>query len=202
MTSASIPVGWVLRSSATGFAVGCRVLEPDTPQFGNFVKVPAGANTQTIGLIYDVRVNDDPSVRQLILSGELAPETVRDQRENRLVPIEISVLVVGYQREGRYIHSLPPQPPISLDALENCAGDEVLHFTERLDYLRLILKAGQISTDELIVASLAQAAAVRAPEIRRAFLIQAGQEVARLLNADLMRLDGILRQLRLLASDE
>ncbi|HEY85228.1 MAG TPA: hypothetical protein G4N96_08985, partial [Chloroflexi bacterium] len=182
--------------------VGCRVLEPDTPQFGNFVKVPAGPAAKIIGLIYDVRVNDDPSVRQLILSGELAPETVRDQRENRLVPIEISVLVVGYQRGDSYIHSLPPQPPISLDALENCTADEILRFTERLNYLRLILKAGQISADELIVASLSQAAMVRAPEIQRAFLIKAGQEIARLLSADLMRLDGILQQLRLLTSYE
>ncbi len=202
MTSTSITAGWVLRSSATGFAVGCRVLEPDTPQFGNFVKVPAGPAAKIIGLIYDVRVNDDPSVRQLILSGELAPETVRDQRENRLVPIEISVLVVGYQRGDSYIHSLPPQPPISLDALENCTADEILRFTERLNYLRLILKAGQISADELIVASLSQAAMVRAPEIQRAFLIKAGQEIARLLSADLMRLDGILQQLRLLTSYE
>jgi len=136
------------------------------------------------------------------LSGELAPETVRDQRENRLVPIEISVLVVGYQRGDSYIHSLPPQPPISLDALENCTADEILRFTERLNYLRLILKAGQISADELIVASLSQAAMVRAPEIQRAFLIKAGQEIARLLSADLMRLDGILQQLRLLTSYE
>ena len=200
MTTTSITVGWVLRSGTTGFAVGCRMLEKDTPQFGNFVKVPAGDAAHIIGLIYDVRVNDDPSVRQLILSGDLAAETIRDQRENRLVPIEISVLAVGYQRGNAYIHSLPPQPPISLDALKSCTATEILHFTERLNYLQLILKAGQIPADELLVASLAQAAAVRAPEVQRDFLIQAGQEVARLLNADLMRLDGILQQLRLLAS--
>jgi len=190
-------VGWVLRSSTTGFAVGCRVLGPETPRFGDFVKVRAGDGVRIIGLIYDVRVSDDPSVRQLILAGELTPEAVLDQRENRLVPIEVSVLTVGYKRGKGYAHNLPPQPPISLDVLERCTPDEVVAFTERLDYLRLILKAGHVPADELLVASLGQAASLRAAEIRRAFLVQAGQEIARLLSADLIRLEDILRQLRL-----
>ena len=58
------------------------------------------------GLIYDVQVPDDPSVRQLILTGEMEPEVMRDQRENRLVPIEVSVLVVGYQHQKRIFQGL------------------------------------------------------------------------------------------------
>jgi hypothetical protein len=201
MTTITFPIGWVLRSSTTGFAVGCRVLGPDTPQFGDFVKVPSGSASHIIGLIYDVRVNDDPAVRQLILTGQLEPETVMDQRENRLVPIEISVLVVGYQQNKLYIHSLPPQPPISLDILEVCTPGEIVDFTQRLDYLRLILKAGQIPADELIIASLIQATRLRAQEERRAFLLAAGREMARLLNTDLIRLEGILQQLRLALSE-
>lgn len=196
MTTTAIPVGWVLRSAATGFAVGCRLLEPDTPQFGDFVSVPAGPSTNIIGLIYDVRVNDDPSVRQLILAGELEPETVLDQRQNRLVPIEVSVLAVGYRRDRAYVHNLPPQPPISLDALHRCTPEEVIAFTQQLNFLRLILSAGHIPADELLAASLLRAAEFRAPEIRRDFLLTAGREIARLLSADLVRLEGILRQLR------
>lgn len=192
----TIPVGWVLRSSTTGFAVGCRILEPNTPRFGDFVTVPSG-DINIIGQIYDVRVNDDPSVRQLILAGDLEPETVLDQRENRLVPIEISVLVIGYRRGKNFVQSLPPQPPISLDALRLCNTDEVIGFTNRLDYLRLILNAGQIPADELIAAGIIRAAELRAPEIQRGFLLAAGREIARLLSIDLFRLNSILQQLRL-----
>lgn len=191
----TLPVGWILRSSTTGFAVGCRLLAPDTPRFGDFVTVPSGA-IHIIGQIYDVRVNDDPSVRQLILTGDLEAETVLDQRQNRLVPIEISVLVTGYRRDKLYLHSLPPQPPISLDTLHLCPPEEIIRFTERLDYLRLILNAGPIAADELIAAGLIRAAELRAPEIRRAFLLGAGRELARLLNADLLRLNNILQQLK------
>ena len=108
----SLPIGWVLRASTVGFTVGCRVLQPNVPQFGDLVKVPLPDDgTNIFGLIYDVQVQDDPAVRQLILTGEMEPEAVLDQRENRLVPIEISVLIVGYQLEMQnIIQGLPPRP--------------------------------------------------------------------------------------------
>lgn len=192
----TIPVAWVLRSSTTGFAVGCRVLEPEMPQFGDFVKVPVSETLTIIGLIYDVRVNDDPSVRQLILAGDVDPEAILDQRQNRLVPIEMSVLVVGYRRETTFVQNLPPQPPITLDALYPCTPEEVASFTERLDYLRLILKTRQIPADELLIANLTYAAAQHAPERRREFLLNAAREISRQLSSDLLRLDNILRQIR------
>jgi hypothetical protein len=116
----TFPIGWVLRASTIGFAVGCRVLKPSVPQFGDLVKVPMPAEAGIFGLIYDAQVRDDPAVRQLILAGEIEPEAVLDQRENRLVPIEISVLVVGYHYQGETTQGLPPQPPISLDTLILC----------------------------------------------------------------------------------
>jgi hypothetical protein len=122
---------------------------------------------------------------------------MRDQRENRLVPIELSVLVVGYQREGeKPIQGLPPQPPISLDSLTLCDEADMLAFTEQLNYLRLVLNAVQIPCDELVIANLGRAAAVRPPETRRQFLLDAGRELARLLSFDLVRLDGILRRIK------
>lgn len=195
--SASLPIGWVLRSSTVGFAVGCRVLQPNVPQFGDLVKVPVSEGLTIFGLIYDVQVRDDPAVRQLILAGEMEAEAILDQRENRLVPIELSVLVVGYQYQGEApVQGLPPQPPISLDTMTLCDDAEVRAFTEGLDFLRLVLNAAQIPGDELLIAHLQHAAAVRPTETRRAFLIRAGRELARLLSFDLVRLDGILRRIK------
>lgn len=197
MTTA-LTIGWVLRASTIGFTVGCRVLQPKTPQFGDLVKVPLpDDNTNIFGLIYNVQVQDDPAVRQLILTGEMEPEAVLDQRENRLVPIEISVLVVGYQLgKADIIQGLPPQPPLSLDMLIMCDDAELRAFTQRLDYLRLVLNAAQIPADEALIANLRRVAVAYPPEIRRQFLVDAGRELARLLNSDLVRLDSILRRIR------
>jgi hypothetical protein len=195
--SATFPIGWVLRASTVGFAVGCRILQPSTPHFGDLVKVPLPDEMNIFGLIYDVQVRDDPAVRQLILAGELEAEAILDQRENRLVPIEVSVLVVGYQRHGEPpVQGLPPQPPISLDSLTLCDEADIRAFTKQLDYLRLVLNAAQIPGDELLIANLGRAAAVRPPENRRQFLLEAGRELARLLSFDLVRLDGILRRIK------
>ena len=195
MTTA-LPIGWVLRASTVGFVVGCRVLQPSVPQFGDLVKVPALDSTDIFGLIYNVQVPDDPAVRQLILVGEMEPEAVKDQRENRLVPIEVSILIVGYQRGTRIIQGLPPQPPLSLDTLIMCDQADMLAFSKNLDYLRLVLNAPQIPADEVIITNLVRTAEACPAEIRPQFLLAAGRELARLLNFDLVRLDSLLRRIR------
>jgi len=194
----TLPIGWVLRASTVGFTVGCRVLQPNIPQFADLVKVPLpDENIEIFGLIYDVQVKDDPAVRQLIMVGEMEPEAVLDQRENRLVPIEIGVLVVGYQREkGEIIQGLPPRPPLSLDMLILCDDSDIRAFTQNLDYVRLVLNAAQIPADEVLITSIRRAAQAQSPEIQRQFLLNAGRELARLLNSDLVRLDSILRRIK------
>ncbi|HMQ53683.1 MAG TPA: hypothetical protein PKD98_16495 [Anaerolineae bacterium] len=192
----TVQIGWVLRSSTVGFTVGCRVMQPETPHFGDLVKVPGSDQISVFGLIHNVQVPDDPAVRQLILVGEMEPEAVLDQRENRLVPIEISVLVVGYQQGKRIIQGVPPQPPLSLDLLILCQDDDLRAFTDRAEYLRLVLNAPQIPADEVLVAHLRRAAQTYPPETRRQFLTKSGRELARLLNFDLVRLDAILQRIR------
>jgi hypothetical protein len=108
----------------------------------------------------------------------------------------MSVLAVGFERDGLWFQNLPPQPPISLDALNHCTPEEIVAFTENLDYLRLILKARQVPVDELLIANLTEAASHFAPERRRQFMLKAAREISRQLSGDLMRLDGILRQIR------
>ena len=191
-----ITIGWVLRASTVGFAVGCRVLEPSVPQFGDLVKVRLQDDTHIFGLIYDVQVEDDLAVRQLILAGEMEQEAILDQRENRLVPIEISVLIVGYQRHETIVQGLPPQPPLSLDMLMMGTDKDIRTFTGQLDYLRLVLNAPQVPADELLIAHLRRAAAAQPLDSRRQFLVEAGRELARLFSFDMVRLDGILRRLK------
>lgn len=187
---------WVLSTTMTRFTVGCRALLPHVPQFGDLVKIETTAEVAIFGLIYDVSVQDDLVVRQLILVDNLTREVVLDQQENRLVPIEISVLIVGYRRFGGEIRQgLPPQPPASLDRLIICDAVEVRSFTTRLDYLSLVLNTPWLMADELLVAHLVRAALVRPAEQRYSFVVGAGRHLARLLDTDLVQLDYILKRL-------
>jgi hypothetical protein len=190
-----IEVGRIIRSSTTRYAVGCQVLQPQVPVFGSLVKVRTLGNDEIFGLIHDVRMEDDPFVRQMATTDGLPSEYIEDQRRNRQVPIEVGVLVVGYGQAGEIYHWLPPQPPLSLDVIHTCAQDELVAFTERFDYFRLVLDQRDLPADELLAANLRYAARARGPR-GRGFLVDAGRELARLLAMDPARLDAILRRIR------
>jgi hypothetical protein len=195
-----LSVGRIVRSSTTRFAVGCESLRSEVPAFGCLVKVRA-LDHEVYGVIYDVRVEDDPYVRQMAIASHQRPEVIEDQRRNRQVPIEVAVLVVGYRHRDEIHHRLPPQPPISLDVIHTCDGQELLDFTRRLDYFRLVLENRDLPADELLAANLRRAALARDESLAPggpgyAFLLDAGRELARLLAADPPRLDALLRRIR------
>ncbi|MEE9615999.1 MAG: hypothetical protein V3T90_03210 [Anaerolineae bacterium] len=197
MSNGSLQVGRVLRAGTRGFVIGCAVMQPDIPAFGSFVRTEGQTPGSAIyGLIYDVSVEDDPFVRQLI-SAELRNKEVElDDRENRRVPVEVSVLAVGCNDGDTIRHRLPAQPPVTLDWLYQCSDEDVRAFTDRFDYFRLVLEARELPADELLAASLRAAAAARPEGERETFLVEAGRELARLLAGDPVRLEGLLRRLR------
>ena len=64
-SSPPIAIGRLLRSATVGFSFGCSVPEPEVPLFGDFVKAPAqGGQSEVIGLIDNILIEDDPFVRQ------------------------------------------------------------------------------------------------------------------------------------------
>lgn len=159
-TSNSPQIGRVLRSSTTGFVAGCRVAQLSLPSFGSLVKAqPVDEREAIHGFIYNMNVDDDPLVRRLVLNENPPEAVVNDQRRNRLLPIEMSVLAVGYSRDGRLYHGLPPRPPLNLDPVLLCSDtNELLEFTDRLGYLRLVLRTmGEgVPVDQLLVAHVQQ----------------------------------------------
>ncbi|MCS7178626.1 MAG: hypothetical protein RML46_02210 [Anaerolineae bacterium] len=195
MSTSSIPVGRILQASNQGFVVGCKAMQREIPAFGSFVRADIrSSGTAVYGLIYNVALRDDEFVRHIVIA-EPTEEVVRDQQENRQVPIEVSVLTVGCRVGDRILHCIPPQPPVTMDFLYQCPPEEIWAFTSRLDYFRLILNARDVPADELLAASLGFAAAARPSGERDAFLLEAGRELARLLGSDLLRLDGLLRRI-------
>lgn len=162
-------IGRVLRASTTGFAVGCRVNQLSGPSFGCLVKAqPMDSDEAVFGLVYNMHIDDDPLVRRLILAENPRQSVIEDQRNNRLLPIEMSVLIVGYERENELRHGLPPRPPLNLDPVFLCLEqDEVIRFTENPAYLRLILRAVDtpVPVDQLLVAHVQQAYSHRGNDV-------------------------------------
>ena len=147
----------------------------------------------------NVRVDDDPFVRQLIAAGELDEEYVEDQRQRRQVPVEVNVLVVGGRDPAGVVYQrLPPQPPATLSWVAVCSSAEVRQFGRYLDFLGTVLNASDVPVDELLAACLRGIAAVQDDPVQsQDYLAKAGRQLARLLSRDPARLDAILRRMRL-----
>jgi hypothetical protein len=161
--SSQIEIGRLLRSSTTGFVVGCRVDQLELPSFGALVRAPLTEDYQVYGLIHDIRIGDDGLVRQIVTAENVAPEVVSDNRERRVVPVELSVLALGYQQQGLVHHALPPRPPVSLDLIYLCDQAAVRAFAApgRYAYLRLLLADPDLPLPQLLAAHIVQAAAAQ-----------------------------------------
>lgn len=154
-----LEIGRLLRSGTTGFVVGCRVDQPAAPAFGSLVRVSLEHDYHVYGLVHDIHIDDDGLVRQLVTAAEVSETVIADQRANRNVPIEMSVLAVGYCQGAKISHLLPPHPPLSLDAIYLCDEVEVCRFTDagRFGYFRHVLRASHLPVGELLAAHIQQA---------------------------------------------
>lgn len=150
-----LEIGRILRASTAGFSVGCRVSQLSAPYFGGLVRAQAGPQEFVYGLIYNINVDDDPLVRRLVMAENLPAPAINDQRNNRLLPIEMSVLAVGYRQDGEIFSGFPLRPPLNLDPVVMVQDRaEVIAFTDQVAYLRLILRAeaSGVPVDQLLVA--------------------------------------------------
>jgi hypothetical protein len=113
---------------------------------------------QIYGLIYDIHIDDDGLVRQLVTAEGVGEDVIADNRLNRNVPLEMSVLAIGYRQADRIYHLLPPRPPLSLDMIYLCDAEEIRQFTSagRYGYFRHILRAKEFPIGEILAAHLQQ----------------------------------------------
>ena len=155
---AKIEIGRLLSTSTTQFVVGCKVSQLDSPGFGSLVYVPLENDFQIYGIIYDVGIIDDDLVRQLVTTDHVDEAIIADNRVNRNVPVEMSVLVVGYKDKGTIRHMLPPRPALSLDMIYLCDNNELAEFTGsgRFGYFRHLLRAKDTPIGELLAAHITQ----------------------------------------------
>ena len=186
MNEEPVEIGRVLRANTTGFAVGSRVNQLSTPGFGSLVKAqPAGEHEAIYGLIYNINIDDDQLIRRLVMVEDPRPEVIEDQRTNRILPIEMSVLAVGYRLDGRLHYGLPPRPPLNLDPVLLVEDShELRQFTENPGYLRLILRAegSRVPVDQLLVAHLHDAYLRRGEDVE--WVVSVVRELIELLRSN------------------
>lgn len=193
----SIEIGRLLRAGTAGFVAGCRVSQMEAPSFGALVRAPLEDGSQIYGLIYNINIDDDGLVRQLVTADNVNANVIADNRLNRNVPLEISVLAVGYQQDGRYVHLLPPRPPLSLDVIYLCTPEEICSFTSagRFGYFRHVLRAADLPVSELLAAHLQQADLAHRQSGSQGWSAAAAQELITLLRDDYATLMTLLSAL-------
>jgi hypothetical protein len=158
------------------------------------VRVPLGEDYQIYGLIYDIHIDDDGIVRQLVTADNVDDAIIADNRVNRNVPVEISVLTVGYQQNSEIKHLLPPRPPLSLDVIYQCSDTELQEFTGsgRFGYFRHVLRSNDAPVGELLAAHIEQANAAHLEIDNHRWAQQATKELITLLRDDYPALMAVL----------
>ena len=190
----TIEIGRMLRAGTSGFVVGCRVSQLNLPSFGALVSVPLEDGYQVYGLIHDIHIDDDGLVRQLVTADGVDAAVIADNRLNRNVPLEMSVVTVGCRQDGKISHMLPPHPPLSLDVIQLCSPQELCEFTSagRFGYFRHVLRSEELPAGELLAAHLQQAQAAQQAHGDPTWLEGATRELITLLRDDYAILVSVL----------
>lgn len=190
-------IGFLLRASTSGCIAGCRVASLDLPQLGGMVTMQPSSNLQIFGLIYDMHIDDDGLVRQLVTTEHIKPEVIADNRNNRTVPVEISIVFVGYQQNKEIFHLLPPRPPLTLDEVYVCDDQQLREFTSsgRFGYFRHILRGIDYPVAELLASHLKLADHAHQSGGNPAWMNNAIQELIVLLRDDYPTLMNVLSAL-------
>ncbi len=188
-----IQVGRLLRADMRGCVAGCPAGQ-DFPHFGGLVAIPLEAGLKIFGLVSDIHIDDDGLVRQLVVASDMPPEIIEDNRLNRNIPVEISVIFVGHAQSGTISHRLPPRPPLSLDSMLACSPEEMRAFTSagRFGYFRHILNLPDVPYADLLAAHLRQAGESQAVAGNSDWLTSAIREVITLLRDDHAILTAVL----------
>jgi hypothetical protein len=186
-------VGEVISANSSSFVAQCYQLY-QAPAIGQFVRA---GDPATYGVVCQVRTEPmDPS-RPVLARGENAESEEEIYRDNpqisRLLVSRFETLIVGHQADEVYYGHLPPLPPRVHSFVNICSPDEVSVFSENLEFLHLLTRAGATASDEVIGACVIAAAA--ASRDSHELMVRAGRVLATELSGDLPRINAILRRM-------
>jgi hypothetical protein len=184
-------IGEVLESSTGDFLAESRELN-GSPPFGSFVKVRDASTI--VGLVHGVSTRSIESNRRPTAYGKTEEELRLEQPQIfELLRTEFRAIIVGYVDSTGAHPFLPPQPPRIHDFVYPCDADEVRDLTATSDYLRAIVTAPRLPTDDLLIATVRNAWAARNRETP--YLVSVGKDLSRLIRDDYDRLSSIIRRI-------
>ena len=195
-------IGEVIEASSTAWVTGAYQLL-DAPAFGSLIKAGCHeSDLEVYGLVYDIRTGSrEPGGRAMVRGGrrydgsEFYDRQIYSEHPDlaAVLQTEWSALVVGYERDGRMVHYLPPQPPTVHYSVYACDSATVRRFTAQCDFFRIVLNTSMVSAEDLLGTAIRHAAALQSN--RRDYEICAGRELARLLHDNYGRLRTIVRMM-------
>lgn len=188
-------IGEVIEASTTQVLAQCYQLY-SSPPLGTLIRV--GSEGEAIyGIIVNISTQSFEPGRRAIARGHNADSEDELYRENpqlnRLLHTHFSAKTVGFGQGNILHHNLPPQPPRIHTFVHACDRKEIQNFTESLSFLRLLVSNGTPTDDEATASLLVMATAERPNPY--SFLVKAGQELARLLANEPLRLNSLLERI-------
>lgn len=192
--------GEIIQASLTVITAQCHRLYV-SPGLGAFVKTADQKTAQNIGSIYAVvsgiaTTTLDPT-RRIIARGENAASEDDLRREHpqleQLMRTDVTLSVIGHLESGRPCQYLPPFPPRIHTFVYKCEPAEIRRFTQELNFINLIAQFPDAATDDVIAASLREAALSH--DDPKTFLERAGQSVASLFGDNSQKVREILRRM-------
>ncbi len=202
----------VIETSTAEFLAQC--LDPDDlsfpamPPFASWVKsAEEESGNQVYAIVYYASTSPIDSVHRARALG-LSLEELREQQPQifAMLKTEFRAAIVGFEPYSTinngvkpdsaliYQH-LPPRPPQLHQAVYQCDADEILRFTDRLDFLRTLLQMNGVPVDALVAAMLREVYGLRRAD--RGWLVQAGRMLSLYLKDDYDRLRTILSQVHI-----
>ena len=183
-------IGEVVEASTTALVAQASQLNC-APAFGSYVEVRS--ERRIFGIVFNASTQSIEPNRRPTAYGKTEEQLRLEQPQIfELLRTHFQVLVIGYVEGGKAVHTLPPQPARIHSFVHACDDDAVREFTADGEYLRSILDAPGLPTDDLIIASLRHALNARG---RSDYLERMGKDLARLLCNDYNRLTSLIRRL-------
>ncbi|MCS6815655.1 MAG: hypothetical protein NZ772_19045 [Cyanobacteria bacterium] len=191
----------VIETATTEFLAQC--LEPEDlnyaamPPFGSWVTaVDEESGNVVYAVVYYATASPIDSVHRARALG-LSLAELRDQQPQifAMLKTEFRAAIVGFRSasDGALYQHLPPRPPQVHQAVYRCQPEEILQFTDQLDFLRVLLQLPGAPVDALTAAVVRLVYQLR--HLDRAWLVQAGRFLNLVLKDDYDRLQVILSQI-------
>lgn len=199
----------VIETATTEFLAQCldpKELDfPTMPAFGTWVKSEDEQSGNLIyGVVYYATTLPIDSVHRARALGMSLAE-LREQQPQifAMLKTEFRAAIVGFKsqeqlngsrgKNGIVYQYIPPRPPQIHQAVFLCEPEEIIRFSEKLDFLRTLLQLSNAPVDALVGATIREIYQLRKAD--RNWLVQAGRNMSVLLRDDYDRLKIILGQI-------